>query len=373
MTIRHDTEDALEKYEITKIDGQPTEEDLNLLVKELSNAVGSIATTNGGGEHGHVGIIVEETEYITFSNGGAKFVVPTNPGAYPATVDPDAVIREQQIAEHKAKIVEYETFLGVQNFCRRQIVKSVDHEWIAELESETMGFNHKTPKELIAHLRDVGGTLDHMDVTELTANLQKDWDGIEAPAAHFARGDRYERQLEKAGQSKNPTLRLAFGLATFQKSGEFEASLRTWEEKSARQKTFANFRVFIQKEFAKHYKQNKSTAKSVGHGIANNVTDEQANQIDTLEAQAMIMAEVANSIAEQNQKQFKEMMSMFQKALETKNSPNAPNAPTNSSGGKQKKKCPHCAKLVYHKPEKCFELEANAANRPAGWKSAKES
>jgi hypothetical protein len=371
MTIRHDTEDALEKYEITKIDGQPTEEDLNLLVKELSNALGSIATTNGGGEHGYVGLIVEEAEYITFSNGNERFVVPTNPGAYPATVDADAVIREQQIAEHKAKIVEYETFLGVQNFCRRQIVKSVDHEWIAEIESETMGFNHKSPKELIAHLRGVGGTLDHMDVTELTANLQKDWDGIEAPAAHFARGDRYERQLEKAGQSKNPTLRLAFGLATFQKSGEFEASLRQWDEKSTTQKTFANFRVFIQKEFAKHHKQNRSTAKSVGHGITNNViTDEQANQIETLEAQAMIMAEVANSIAEQNQKQFKEMMAMFQKAIETKNSPNAPANPT---GGKQKKKCPHCAKLVYHAPAKCFELEANAANRPAGWKSTKES
>ena len=107
----------MEKYEITIIDGQPTEEDLNLLVKELSNALGSIATTNGGGEHGYVGLIVEEAEYITFSNGGATFVVPTNPGAYPKTVDADAVVREQQIAEHKARFVEYETFLGVQNFC----------------------------------------------------------------------------------------------------------------------------------------------------------------------------------------------------------------------------------------------------------------
>ncbi len=112
MTIRHDTEDALEKYEITKIDGQPTEEDLNLLVKELSNALGSIATTNGGREHGYVGLIVEEAEYITFSNGNERFVVPTNPGAYPATVDADAVICEQQIAEHKAKIVEYKRSSG---------------------------------------------------------------------------------------------------------------------------------------------------------------------------------------------------------------------------------------------------------------------
>jgi hypothetical protein len=28
---------------------------------------------------------------------------------------------------------------------------------------------------------------------------------------------------------------------------------------------------------------------------------------------------------------------------------------------------------VYHKPEKCFELEANASKRPEGWKSKKST
>ncbi len=50
----------------------------------------------------------------------------------------------------------------------------------------------------------VGGSLDHMDVIELISNIQKPWDGTEAPTAHFARGDKYERQLLKAGQRKNP-------------------------------------------------------------------------------------------------------------------------------------------------------------------------
>ena len=67
MGIRHDVEQGLEKYEITKIDGQPTDEDLNLLTKELTNAAGSIATQNGGGEHGHVGMVINKAEYITFS------------------------------------------------------------------------------------------------------------------------------------------------------------------------------------------------------------------------------------------------------------------------------------------------------------------
>ncbi len=80
MGIRHDVEEGLEKYEIIKINGQPTDEDLNLLAKELTNAAGSIATQNGGGEHGHIGMVVEDAKYITFSRSGASFQVPSDPG-----------------------------------------------------------------------------------------------------------------------------------------------------------------------------------------------------------------------------------------------------------------------------------------------------
>jgi len=173
MGISHDVEEGLEKYEITKIDGQPTDEDLNLLTKKLTNAAGSVATQNGGGEHGHVGMVVKEAEYVTVSRNAQRFLVPTNPGPYPTSVDPDKIIRERQIAEHKAEIAECKTHLGVENFLCRSIVKSLDHEWLAKVESETIGFNHLSAKALMTHLRNVGGSLDHMDVTELISNIQK--------------------------------------------------------------------------------------------------------------------------------------------------------------------------------------------------------
>ena len=50
-----------------------------------------------------------------------------------------------------------------------------------------------------------------------------------------------------------------------------------------------NFRVFVQKEFGKHTKQNKTTAKSVGHGIANSITDKEIEQIKQLKAQALFV------------------------------------------------------------------------------------
>jgi hypothetical protein len=117
-----------------------------LLIKELTNATGSVATRNGGGEHVHVGMVIDNTEYITFSNGGARFVVPTNPGPYPTTVDADKVKQERQLAEHKAEGIGYETYIGVENYIRRMIVKSIDHEWLAKVESETMGLTTCLPK-----------------------------------------------------------------------------------------------------------------------------------------------------------------------------------------------------------------------------------
>jgi len=189
--------------------------------------------------------------------------------------------------------------------------------------------------------------------------------------AHFARGDKYEPQLLKIGHNKNPELRLAFALATFQASGEFESALHEWEVKLKVDQTFANFRVFMQKELGKHHKQNKTTAKLVGFGIASSVIDKEVEQIEQLKVQALMIAELANSMQEQSQKQFKEMMEMFNAKLDAKTSPN-PSYPKGGEG-KKKKKCPHCGMEVYHKPEACFELEANASKHPVGWKSKKST
>ena len=129
----------------------------------------------------------------------ARFVDQTNPGPYPANVNVDAIIRERQVAEHKAEQAEFETYCGVENFLCKAIIHSNDPEWIAKLESETMCFNHRTPIELLTHLQANGRDLDHLDITELFHQLQKEWDHVEALATMFARGDKIERQLVKAG------------------------------------------------------------------------------------------------------------------------------------------------------------------------------
>ena len=168
-------------------------------------------------------------------------------------------------------------------------------------------------------------------------------------------------------------MQLAFALATFHASSEYEPALRDLEAKPKVDQTFVNFRLFIQKKFGKQHKQNKTTAKSVWYGIANSITEKEIDQIEQLKAQAFMIAERAHSMKDESQKQFKEMMESFT-VTRVKNLP-SPTNPKNPKTGadKKKKKCPHCRLEVYHKPDACFELEANAAKRPAGWTSKKST
>jgi hypothetical protein len=132
MGVKQDVEESLKDYFISKIDGQPSKEAITKLKLELSEGLASIPTLNGGGRHGHIGLIIPTAEYTTFSHNNAPYNILDNPGPYPTTVDPDAVVQERQIAEHKAEIREYEMQLGVTSWARKAIVSAVDEEWISE-------------------------------------------------------------------------------------------------------------------------------------------------------------------------------------------------------------------------------------------------
>ena len=97
----------------------------------------SIPTGNGGGMHGHVGMLLKDAKYITFLHSGAQFIIPTNPGLYPTIVNPnDAVVRARQVAEHRQKMVEFETYLGVTQALRLKIEQTIDPNWLEAIQSQ---------------------------------------------------------------------------------------------------------------------------------------------------------------------------------------------------------------------------------------------
>ena len=117
---------------------------------------------------------------------------------------------------------------------------------------------------------DLGRALnDYMDIMELMAQLMAPWELKENPAMKFACSDKVERQLISFGLGDQSNLRLALALATFKGTGEYDDSIREFEARATPDKMLVNFRPYIINEYAKKSKTNRSTAKSVGFGIAN--------------------------------------------------------------------------------------------------------
>jgi hypothetical protein len=148
MGILQDVFNALKAFKIAKIDGQPMDDDINKLTMQLTTALVIISTTNRGGMLGHIRIVVPESRYVALST-GPKLVRPIHPGAYPATASDDTKTREEEVAEHKAEIKEFETYMACKAWARLAIVSAVDNEWISERHDEDIGHQGVQPLELL--------------------------------------------------------------------------------------------------------------------------------------------------------------------------------------------------------------------------------
>ena len=79
--LEQETRKAIAKCTVTKINGQPTNQDINGLDDELTAIVSSFPSKLGGGLHGHAGLVKNVTDYELFAQ-GTLFVVPANSGVY---------------------------------------------------------------------------------------------------------------------------------------------------------------------------------------------------------------------------------------------------------------------------------------------------
>jgi hypothetical protein len=375
MGVRADIRDEVRKETVTKIHGQPTNQDLTILEKELIAILANIPTTLGGGNHGHAGILMDPARYLLTA--GVPFVNPVNPGNYPAGVAANAAAgaRARAEAQHKEEVKEYETFQGVMQATKDIILEAVDHEYLLEIEDEILGFLNETPISITNHLRNRGGALDFADTKTLLAERDGEWDATEVPQIYFNRVEKAIQGLTRAGINSDLNERRDMALYYLKATGEFDAAVREWENKPTADKTWQNIKTFISTEYARENKQNKLTAKN----FKANMIQEQAEATEELIAALTEKhTEQMETLIKSTTEAMKEMMALI------KNDKKEPSGQSNDEKKKKREErrkkyndapvCKHCNKKHPTKAEdECWELEKNKDSRPANWKSAKNT
>ena len=238
MGVQAEIWEEVWKETVTKIHGQPTNQDLTILKKELIVILANIPMTLGGGNHGHAGIIMDQTKYLLTA--GVPFVNLANPGNYPANVPGNVAqgVQARADAEHKEAVKEYQTFQGVVQATKDIILEAVDNEYLTEIEDKILGYLNQTPTNmLVMHLRNQGGALNFADTKTLLAEQDREWVASEVPQIYFNWVEKAIQWLTCAGINSNLNERCEMALYYLKASGEIDAAIWEWEQKPAAQKT----------------------------------------------------------------------------------------------------------------------------------------
>ena len=91
-------DDIVSKFPIKtlpRIDGEPTYESINNIMKILYANEATLPTTMGGGTHGHIGIIMKPELYSTLSE--IPYAIPLDPGPIPIYAPRSSGLSRQKI------------------------------------------------------------------------------------------------------------------------------------------------------------------------------------------------------------------------------------------------------------------------------------
>ena len=150
---------------LTKIEGQPTYADFHQLREELYRNALSAKSPFGGGNHGHLGAVMDGLTY-TIESGGSTWTVPTTGGMFPTfPTNADDATKKRRIAEFVRDETGIKTNKCVVNLLRNQLLEAIDEEFYMELYNDVFRYDRIDPADFLSHILKYYAVIDD-DVLE---------------------------------------------------------------------------------------------------------------------------------------------------------------------------------------------------------------
>ena len=397
---------AAQKSTVTKIAGVITPE----AVENLENDIGGIFTIlksnhfDEGQRYGYLACVIPQDKYrVVIANNTWAYLAPANPGAYAHAAlgaGVSAAQREQIVANHKEAQHSYAEYLGAQEAGKELILYGIGDDALKPLKKQYINFGDATIHTMIKHLREKTAikmrTLQKYDYK--TEGYKKPWDPTMSITAYFTGLHKFQISLTDRSISTSVEEKaMAAGVRMWESEMFTKDQMVAWDNKPTANQTWVNLQTYFTEKWLERRQYLAATAKQSRFKEAALAAQEQVAATEEGETHAMMFV----MLQEQHQSQLEAMAAANKAAMEAmmermnalvtaqggrKHDPaaNKENTPPLTNRGKKddpkkehirrkKALCPHCKAFVYHKPDKCLELEANKDKRWPGWKSIKET
>ena len=142
---------------LTKIHGEPTFDSIKKLHNEIKSNSQSVQSNLGGGQYGHLGLVLNVQQYRLISN--APFIRSAHPGALvipPNTTNHMSQTMQEQHAEAPLVFSEVN---NVEKTLRQQIISAVELSYLEALRDHKKNSVTLSIDDIIQHLYDTYATL----------------------------------------------------------------------------------------------------------------------------------------------------------------------------------------------------------------------
>ena len=358
---------------------------------QLCRAARSVPTTAearpNGLMLGHIHLVLDDATMATILSDATYTYQEVHPNlpAYDANAasNGNASQREQQVAEHRRKEEEKARDIGVKKGLL-ELMKYAAGDLMSEIEEDYVGLSNKSIQACLKHLESnvVVEMTGEEKITFKAAVFSNPWNPVNKLTSWTKEIDEKCKEMTLLGIKHNDDDKLDALVKQAADSDYFTASqLQDWDKKPEADKTWNAGKKYFAEQYHKQLQYSKKTARGAGYGGSlsavdeRDATEEKSQDTDQRDDFHLLFATILkdqDKRIEENQAKMEGLLADMAASIASNNRGGGGGSREKRGGANEKKWCPNCKRLVFHKPSKCLELDANASKRHSGWKSVVE-
>jgi hypothetical protein len=259
------SEDEVRHPQPTRIVGKPTFLSLRKLKAELYANAFAMPSSLGSGNSGHTVIVLGNDQYL--AENGVEFEIPTNPGphpVYPANTTSSRLLKNIDNI-HATDKENFNAYTNAANLLKTQLLAAVEEKYYVGLSHRITGMTRVTVKEILDHLEAEHGKITDTDMHKNTAGLTAPWEPDTTMNTLWTRTDDAIEIAEAGGAPIHEVTIVSTLRVVLKATGAFTWAIQTWDDKSATDKTYDNFKAhFTEANVRRLEEANTTTVTNAG-------------------------------------------------------------------------------------------------------------
>ena len=229
---------------LTPIRGEPTADTLILLRKQLKSNAKSVPSNLGGGNFGHLGLVIPPNRYNLISN--VPFTCPNHLGPLvipPGTAQHAAVTMMDQ---HAAQMHGFKEVNAVDQVLIQQIIQAVELDFLSALRDCTTNSINLPVFDVLNYLGNTYGNVTEEMLQEPKDQVSRMSYSLSQPIdIIFNALDNLTNYAELSGTPFTKRQIMGKAFVILNRTQRFQQALLAWKRRGHLQQTWNNFKTFF--------------------------------------------------------------------------------------------------------------------------------